>query len=53
MLKKIKNIFKKKTFSCIVWDGKCMKYLELTQERIDEINNDPKYKEWSVTINEN
>ncbi|AXH09915.1 hypothetical protein AHALO_1547 [Malaciobacter halophilus] len=52
MLKKIKSLFKKKTFSCIVWDGKSMKYLNLTQKEIDEINTNPKYKNWSVTLHD-
>ena len=40
MLNKIKSLFKKqKTFSCIVWDGKIMRYLTLTQKQIDKMNN--------------
>ena len=51
MFDKIKTIFKKeKTFACIVWDGKTMSYPHLTQKQIDEINNEPKYKDWSVTL---
>ncbi len=51
MFEKIKAIFKKeKTFPCIVWDGKTMSYPHLTQKRIDEINNDPKYENWSVIL---
>ena len=51
MFEKIKSIFKKeKTFACIVWNGKTMSYPHLTQKQIDEINNDPKYKNWSVTL---
>ena len=37
MFEKIKDLFKKETFSCIVWDGKIMKYLDLTQKQIDEM----------------
>ena len=39
MIKKIKSLFKKETFPCIVWDGKKMKYLDLTQKQIDKMNN--------------
>ena len=39
MLKKIKSLLKKETFPCIVWDGKKMKYLDLTQKQIDKMNN--------------
>lgn len=50
MFEKIKNFFKEEEkFECIVWDGKEMKYLDLTQKQIDEINNDPKYEGWSAT----
>lgn len=38
MLKKIKNFFKKESFPCIVWDGKIMRYLTLTQKQIDKMN---------------
>jgi hypothetical protein len=49
----IKNIFvKEKTFECIIWDGKMMKYQDLNQKQIDEIRNDSKYKDWSVTLKE-
>ncbi|AXH15229.1 hypothetical protein [Malaciobacter mytili] len=53
MLKKLLSIFKKKTYPCIVWDGKCMKYLDLTKKQIEEFRTLPKYKNYSVTINEN
>ena len=40
MFEKIKNLFKKEeTFPCIVWDGKIMRYLTLTQKQIDKMNN--------------
>ena len=39
MFEKIKDLFKKETFSCIVWDGKIMRYLTLTQKQIDKMNN--------------
>ena len=52
MFEKIKNLFKKETFTCIVWDGKVIKYWDLTQKKIDEINNSDKYKGWSVTKKE-
>ncbi|WP_164970235.1 hypothetical protein [Halarcobacter ebronensis] len=53
MFEKFKSIFKKeKTYSCIIFDGKMMSYPQLTKKRIDEINNDPKYKNWQVMIQE-
>lgn len=53
MFSKIKELFvKEETFPCIVWDGKMMKYLDLTQKQIDEINNLPKYEDWSATKKE-
>ncbi len=50
MIEKIKNLFKKEeTFSCIVFDGQKMKYLDLTQKQIDEINSDKKeFEGWSA-----
>ncbi|GGD37526.1 hypothetical protein GCM10012288_09550 [Malaciobacter pacificus] len=49
MFDKIKNIFKKEeTFSCVIFDGKMMKYMDLTQKQIDEIKNDAKYKDWTI-----
>ena len=39
MFKKIKNLFRKESFPCIVWDGKIIKYLTLTQKQIDKMNN--------------
>ena len=48
---KLTGIFKKeKTYSCIIWDTKTMSYQDLTKKQIDEINNDPKYKGWNVSI---
>jgi hypothetical protein len=48
-LNRSKNIFKKEeTFSCVIFDGKMMKYMDLTQKQIDEIKNDPKYKDWTI-----
>ena len=32
MFEKIKNLFKKETFACIVWDGKVIKYWDLTPD---------------------
>lgn len=50
MFEKIKEIFKKEeTFPCIIFDGKMMKYMDLTQKQIDEINTSPEYKDWTVT----
>lgn len=49
----IKSLFiKEKTFPCIVWDGKMMSYLDLTQTQINNINTAEEYQGWSVTINE-
>ena len=39
MFKSIKKLFIKETFSCIVWDGKTMRYLTITQKQIDKMNN--------------
>ena len=40
MFEKIKNLFKKQeTFPCIVWDGKIIRYLTLSQKQIDKMNN--------------
>ncbi len=39
MFKSIKKLFIKETFCCIVWDGKIMRYLTLTQKQIDKMNN--------------
>ena len=33
MFEKIKDLFKKETFTCIVWDGKAIKYWDLTQKK--------------------
>jgi hypothetical protein len=52
MFEKIKKLFKKERFPCIVWDGKIIKYLDLTQKQIDEMNKQEKYKGWSVTKKE-
>ena len=38
MFEKIKNLLKKETFTCIVWDGKVIKYWDLTQKKIDDSN---------------
>lgn len=41
MFEKIKNLFKKeKVFSCIVWDGKIIRYLDLTQKQIDKMSKE-------------
>ncbi len=50
MFEKLKNIFKTETFPCIVWDGKKMKYLDLTQKQIDELRE--KNKDWTITKKE-
>lgn len=39
MFEKIKDLFKKQeVFPCIVWDGKVIRYLDLTQKQIDEMS---------------
>lgn len=50
MIEKIKSLFKKEeTFSCVVFDGQKMKYLDLTQKEIDKINaNEKGYEGWSA-----
>ena len=40
MFEKIKRLFIKETFPCIVWDGKIIRYLTLTQKQIDKMNNE-------------
>jgi len=47
----IKKIFvKEDIFECIIWDGKTMKYQDLTQKQINEIKNNPEYKDWIITL---
>lgn len=51
MFKFIKNLFKKEEFfSCIIFDGKGMKYLDLSQKQIDKLQE--KNKEWTITKKE-
>lgn len=51
MFENIKNLFKKEeVFSCIVFDGKIMKYLNLTQKQIDKLQEEN--KDWSITKKE-
>ena len=53
MFERIKELFKKKEiFPCIVWDGKIMRYLDLSQKQINEMNNSSKYEGWNVTKKE-
>ena len=48
MFEAIKNLFKKQeTFPCIIWDGKIMKYLALSQKLIDKLLE--KNKDWTIT----
>jgi len=48
MFDTIKSLFKKEeVFSCIVFDGKIMKYLNLTQKQIDKLQEDN--KDWIIT----
>ena len=50
MFEKIKSFFtEEEKFACIVWDGKMMKYLDLTQKQIDDINTLPEYEGWTAT----
>lgn len=50
-LNAIKKIFvKEQLFECIIWDGKMMKYQDLSQQQIDDINNKPEYEGWTVTL---
>lgn len=47
----IKKIFvKERIYECIIWDGKTMKYQNLSQKQIDKIKNDPKCKDWTITL---
>ena len=51
MFQKIKNLFKKQnTFPCIVWDGKIIRYLDLTQKQIE--NLEKINKNWTITKKE-
>lgn len=51
MFAKIGNLFKKQeTFPCIIWDGKIIKYLDLTQKQIDKMQE--KNKNWMITKKE-
>ncbi len=51
MFGKIRNLFKKQeTFPCIIWDGKIIKYLDLTQKQIDKMQE--KNKNWMITKKE-
>ena len=48
--KSIKKIFKKEVrFPCIIWDGKTMTYLNLTQEEIDKRLRESTNKELRIT----
>ena len=48
MINFIKNLFKKQEyFSCVIIDGKSMKYLDLTQKQIDSLKQ--KNKDWTIT----
>ena len=48
MFEAIKNLFKKEeTFSCIVFDGKVIRYLDLTQKQIDKLKEEN--KDWTIT----
>ncbi|NQY93446.1 MAG: hypothetical protein HRT43_04705 [Campylobacteraceae bacterium] len=48
--KNIKKIFEKEVrFPCIVWDGKTMSYLSLTQDEIDTRLKETDNKELTIT----
>ena len=48
MFEAIKNLFKKEeTFSCIVFDGKVIRYLDLIQKQIDKLKEEN--KDWTIT----
>ena len=50
-LESIKNIFRKeKTFECIIWDGKTMKYQDLTQKQIDKFKTNEENKNCTITL---
>ena len=52
IVKIIKSLFiKELTYPCIIWDGKMMNYMNLTQTQIDKIRNSAEHKGWSVTVN--
>lgn len=51
MFEKIKNLFKKQeVFPCIVWDGKIIKYLDLTQKQIEKLEKTN--TNWTITKKE-
>ncbi len=53
MFDKIKNFFKEEErFPCIIWDGKTMKYLDLTQKEIDKMQTSPQNEGWIITKKE-
>ncbi len=53
IFKIIKSMFIKETiYPCIVWDGKTMNYMNLTQTKIENIRNSKEREGWSVTIHE-
>ncbi len=53
LIENIKSLFiKEETFSCIVFDGVKMSYVNLTQKQIDNIENSPNHEGWSVTKQE-
>jgi len=48
--KSIKKIFEKEVrFPCIIWDGKTMTYLNLTQDEIDKRLRETTNKELRIT----
>jgi len=46
----LKNIFKKeKVYYCLVWDGKIMNYMNLTQKQIDNMYKNSSNKDLLIT----
>lgn len=51
MIKKIKKLFIQEKISVIIFDGSMMQYRTLTRKELKKIENDPKCKDWVITIN--
>ena len=49
----IKKLFvKEEIFPCIVWDGKIMNYLNLTQKEIDKMEKESNNEQFKITKKE-
>ncbi len=58
MLEKISNNIKKffekeERIPCMVWDGKIIKYLDLTQDEIDKMEKESTNTDFKITKKEN